>query len=85
MLRSGARVVADTAHSLIPYLAAEGVRAEGNPGRVAEEAADHLLHLASRGTVVWLVGDDGDPELGAALGRRLEAGRAGIELEVLLR
>jgi XTP/dITP diphosphohydrolase len=42
-----------------------------------------LLGLTEDRDVVWLVGADGDQELGLALGEALQAGGADVELEVL--
>ncbi len=83
VLRSGATVLAVEGHPLVPYLAAEGVLVGTSPAAGPRDTAARLLDLAAAGEVVWLVGADGDPELGRALGAELEAGRAGIELEVL--
>ena len=83
VLRSGATVLAVDGHPLVPYLVAEGVAVDTSPAAGPRDTAARLLDLAAVGEVVWLVGADGDPELGRALGAELEAGRAGIELEVL--
>ena len=83
VLRSGATVLAVDGHPLVPYLAAEGVPVGTGPAAGPRDTAARLLDLAAVGEVVWLVGADGDPELGRALGAELEAGRSGIELEVL--
>jgi XTP/dITP diphosphohydrolase len=83
VLRSGATVLAVDGHPLVPYLVAEGVAVHTSPAAGPRDTAARLLDLAAVGEVVWLVGADGDPELGRALGAELEAGRAGIELEVL--
>jgi XTP/dITP diphosphohydrolase len=83
VLRSGATVLAVDGHPLVPYLTAEGVPVDTSAAAGPRDTAARLLDLAAVGEVVWLVGADGDPELGRALGAELEAGRAGIELEVL--
>lgn len=86
VLRSGATVFAVADHPLLPYLEAEGVSASVVEKLAAPHAADRLLGLAAEaGTtgVVWLVGPDGDPELGRAIGAAVESGRSQVELEVL--
>jgi len=83
VLRSGATVLAVADHPLVPYLAAEGVSVETGPAEGPRDTATRLLRLAAGGEVVWLVGADGDPELGRALGAALEGGLSDVELEVL--
>ena len=83
VLRSGATVLAVADHPLVPYLAAEGVAVETGPAEGPRDTATRLLRLAAGGEVVWLVGADGDPELGRALGAALEGGLSDVELEVL--
>ena len=70
-------------HPLVPYLEAEGVAVETGPAEGPQDTAARLLRLAAAGEVVWLVGADGDPELGLALGAALQSGAADVELEVL--
>jgi XTP/dITP diphosphohydrolase len=83
VLRSGAVVLGAPGHPLAPYVEAEGVEV-GAPSASDERAlAAELLDRATGGTVVWLVGADGDPRLGLALGELLESGAAAVELEVL--
>jgi XTP/dITP diphosphohydrolase len=83
VLRSGALVVADEGHPLEPYLLAEGVEVRTAPPSGARDTAYRLLGLTEDRDVVWLVGADGDQELGLALGEALQAGGADVELEVL--
>ena len=83
VLRSGALVVADEGHPLEPYLLAEGVEVHTGPATGARDTAYRLLGLTEDRDVVWLVGADGDQELGLALGEALQAGAADVELEVL--
>ena len=83
VLRSGALVVAAEGHPLEPYLLAEGVEVHTGPATGARDTAYRLLGLTEDRDVVWLVGADGDQELGLALGEALQAGAADVELEVL--
>ena len=83
VLRSGALVVAAEGHPLEPYLLAEGVEVHTGPATGARDTAYRLLGLTEHRDVVWLVGADGDQELGLALGEALQAGAADVELEVL--
>ena len=83
VLRSGALVVAAEGHPLEPYLLAEGVEVHTGPATGARDTAYRLLGLTEDRDVVWLVGADGDQELGLALGDALQAGAADVELEVL--
>ncbi len=83
VLRSKTTVLAVEGHPLVPYLAAEGVAVDTSPAAGPRDTAARLLDLAAAGEVVWLVGADGDPDLGRALGAELEAGRTGVEVEVL--
>ena len=83
VLRSGATVLAVADHPLVPYLEAEGVAVETGPAEGPQDTAARLLRLAAAGEVVWLVGADGDPELGLALGAALQSGASDAELEVL--
>ena len=71
----GATVLAADDHPLVPYLEAEGVAVETGPaeGR-ARTPPTRLLRSRPAATVVWLVGADGDPELGLALGTALQSG-----------
>ncbi|MEO7980199.1 MAG: MazG family protein [Sporichthyaceae bacterium] len=84
VLRSGAAVLAAPGHPLTPYAGAEGVSVREPSTDEPRALARELLGLAGEGTVVWLVGADGDPALGLALGELLESGAAAtVELEVL--
>ena len=86
VLRSGATVLAAADHPLLPYLEAEGVQAVAVDPAGPGALADRLLALAAEAgetSVVWLVGPDGDPDLGRALGAAVESGRSRVELEVL--
>jgi XTP/dITP diphosphohydrolase len=83
VLRSGALVLAAAGHPLTPYVEAEGVVVDTPTATGDRALAVELLDRAAGGTVVWLVGSDGDPGLGLALGERLESGAAAVELEVL--
>ncbi len=82
-LRSGAPVLAAPGHPLTPYVEAEGVEVGAPSASDGRALAAELLDRAAGGTVVWLVGADGDPQLGLALGELLESGAASVELEVL--
>ncbi len=87
-LRSGAVVVAAPGHPLTPYVEAAGVEVRAprsdDPRLLAAELAE-LADAEGRapGSVVWLVGADGDRDLGLALGDLLAGGGAAVELEVL--
>jgi XTP/dITP diphosphohydrolase len=83
----------DPAHPQAPYLGAAGIpvrvlQDDASALAPMEEAqlATELLDAARAGTVLYLAGQDGDPELGRALADQLprlaEAGQA-PELEVL--
>ncbi len=82
-LRSGAVVLAAPGHPLTPYVEAEGVEVLEPSGTEPRALATELLGLADGGTAVWLVGADGDPRLGLALGELVESGASVVELEVL--
>ena len=84
-LRSAGSVRAAAGHALLPYLAAEdvGVRLE-ETSDAASLAARLTALAAEHGTVVWLVGPDGDPALGLALGHLAASGTlGGVELEMV--
>lgn len=85
-LRTATSVHAASDHPLLPYLEAEDIavrREAGGRGDTDVRAlAARLVAAADRGSAVWLVGPDGDPALGRALGELVEAG-SGPELEVL--
>ena len=83
VLRSGATVLTVAGHPLVPYLEAEGVAVQTGPAEGPQDTASRLLRLAAAGEVVWLVGADGDSELGLALGAALQSGASDVELEVL--
>jgi XTP/dITP diphosphohydrolase len=83
VLRSGATVLAAPGHPLAPYVEAAGVDVEAPSAADDRARAAELLDRAAGGTVVWLVGPDGDERLGLALGDLLQSGGADIELEVL--
>jgi len=83
VLRSGAAVLAAPGHPLAPYVEAEGVEVRAPAAHDDRGLAAELLERAAGGTAVWLVGADGDPRLGLALGELLESGAAAVELEVL--
>ena len=84
-LRAAGSVRAAAGHALLPYLGAEdvGVRVE-DPGDAASLASRLTALAAEHGTVVWLVGPDGDPALGLALGQLAASGTlGGVELEMV--
>lgn len=82
VLRSGAVVESAEGHPLVPYLDAAGVAVRTSPPEGPRSRAERLLAAATAAPLVWLVGPDGDAELGRALGELLEAGTP-VELEVL--
>jgi XTP/dITP diphosphohydrolase len=61
---------------------AGALRAAGADVTLAEPSAEVLLERAAAGTVVWLAGPDGDPELARELGLRLVRQPDLAELEV---
>jgi len=75
-------VCADADHPLLPYLAEQDVAVRPDSTDDARALATRLVAAAAAGTVVWLVGDDGDPALGRALGELAESG-APVVLEML--
>ena len=81
-LRDAASVLAEDGHPLLPYLAEEGVAVRLESTRDPRGLATRLTEATSEGAVVWLVGRDGDPALGLALGDLAAAGSA-PELEML--
>jgi len=81
-LRDAASVLAEDGHPLLPYLAEEGVVVRLESTRDPRGLATRLTEATSEGAVVWLVGRDGDPALGLALGDLAAAGSA-PELEML--
>jgi XTP/dITP diphosphohydrolase len=82
-LQSAGSVRAAPGHPLLPYLAEEGVEVALEQTADAPALAGRLAALAVRhGTVVWLVGPDGDPALGHALAGPAQ-GAGAVELELL--
>jgi XTP/dITP diphosphohydrolase len=82
VLRAADDVRAAPDHPLLPYLAADGIDVSTTEDDPRRTATDLLDAARSGSTVVWLVGGDGDPELGRALGAAAEAGGA-PEIELL--
>ena len=79
------QVLADPGHPLVPYLAEQDVVVRAVRPESAADArvlAGRLLAAAADGTAVWLVGHDGDPDLGRALGELAESG-VPVALEML--
>jgi XTP/dITP diphosphohydrolase len=84
VLREGRVLVGSADHPALPYLAAENVPVDVVSDRAARSLADHLVaEAAAHGTVVWLVADDGDPDLGLALPAAVAAAAVPPELEML--
>ncbi len=86
VVQAADRVVSGPEHSLLPSLAEAGIAVQAvDPGSPADHAR-WLLRATVTDTVVWLVADEGDDELMAALApliaQRAEDGTA-PELEVL--
>ena len=78
-------VRAEAGHPLLPYLAEQDVVVSVVRPDSTDDAralAGLLTTAAAAGTVVWLVGADGDPELGRALGELAESGSS-VPLEML--
>ena len=83
-LRAGPVLTGAADHPATPYLEAAGVHVEVASRPSTADLAAHLVASAnSHGTVVWLVGADGDPGLGLALPAALAAVDAAPELEFL--
>lgn len=82
-LRTAGTVRCTDGHPLLPYLTAEGIdvdrEVDADPRRLASSLVEAAREL---GTVVWLVGPDGDEALGRALGELAEGGAA-PELEMM--
>ena len=75
-------VLAEVGHPLVPYLAEQDVVVRPDSAVDARALAGRLAAAAADGTAVWLVGHDGDPALGRALGELAESGAA-VALEML--
>lgn len=85
-LRDAGSVRAADGHALLPYLAAEGIDVHVEETGDDSALAARLCALAAEhGSVVWLVGADGDPDLGLALGELAQQylPRVGVALEML--
>jgi XTP/dITP diphosphohydrolase len=83
-LRGAPLVLAgDPDHPQLPYLRAAGVAVEVDPPAAPATRAARLAELAGAQTVVWLVGPDGDQDLGLALAGALTTRSPAPELEVL--
>src|SRR3954469_20780496 len=75
-LRDAAAVyAADDGHPLLPALAQADVHAETLAAEPGDALAAELVAKAASGagTVVWCLGEDGDPDLARALGNRITA------------
>ena len=81
-LRAANLVAAEGGHPLVPYLADEGIDVRREVTHDLRQLATRLAGATAAGTVVWLVGRDGDPGLGHALGDLAASGTA-PELEML--
>jgi len=74
--------VAAEGHPLTPYVEAQGQVVRREDAADARSLAARLVEAAEGGTVVWLVGRDGDTALGRALAELVATG-APVELEML--
>jgi XTP/dITP diphosphohydrolase len=84
VLREGRVLVGSPDHPAVPYLAEADVPVEVATQRDPRALAEHLVaQAAQQGVVVWLVADDGDPDLGLALPAAVAAAAAPPELEML--
>jgi XTP/dITP diphosphohydrolase len=84
VLREGRVLVGSYDHPVVPYLAEADIPVEVVSQRDPRALAEHLVAEAARqGVVVWLVADDGDPELGLALPGAVAAAGEPPELEML--
>lgn len=82
-LRSAGTVRAADDHPLLPYLTADGIGVRLEDPVDARALAARLVGLAAEhDSAVWLVGSDGDPDLGLALGELAQQG-AGVALEMV--
>ena len=83
-LRAGRVLVGSPDHPAVPYLAEADVAVEVVNRRDPRALAEHLVaEAAQQGVVVWLVADDGDPDLGLALPSAVAAAAEPPELEML--
>jgi NTP pyrophosphatase (non-canonical NTP hydrolase) len=83
-LRQGRVMAGSAEHPQLPYLEAAGIDVLVETRPSARALAEHLVAEAARhGTVVWLVGTDGDEALGRALPDVLAGVAQPPELEVL--
>jgi XTP/dITP diphosphohydrolase len=84
VLHEGRVLVGSTDHPALPYLEAADVPVEVVSQRDPRSLADHLVaEAAAHGTVVWLVADGGDPDLGLALPAAVATAATPPELEML--
>jgi XTP/dITP diphosphohydrolase len=84
VLQEGRVLVGSPDHPLVPYLAEADVPVEVVSHHAPRALAEHLVAEAARlGVVVWLVADDGDPDLGLALPAAVAATATPPELEML--
>jgi XTP/dITP diphosphohydrolase len=81
-LAAASTVVAVEGHPLTPYVEAQGQVVRREDAADARSLAARLVDEASAGTVVWLVGRDGDPDLCRAVAELVATG-APVELEML--
>jgi XTP/dITP diphosphohydrolase len=82
VLAAASSVAAAEGHPLTPYVEAQGQVVRREAGADARSLAARLVDDAAAGTAVWLVGRDGDPELGRALAELVATGTP-VELEML--
>jgi XTP/dITP diphosphohydrolase len=81
-LAAASSVAAAEGHPLTPYVEAQGTVVRREAGADVRSLAARLVEDAAAGTAVWLVGRDGDPELGRALAELVATGTP-LELEML--
>ncbi|HTE72316.1 MAG TPA: MazG family protein [Actinomycetes bacterium] len=82
VLAAASSVAAAEGHPLTPYVEAQGQVVRREAGADARSLAARLVDDAAAGTAVWLVGRDGDPELGRTLAELVATGTP-VELEML--
>jgi XTP/dITP diphosphohydrolase len=84
VLRDGRVLVGSRDHPVLPYLAEADVPVVEVSQPDPRALAEHLVaEAAQHGVVVWLVADDGDPDLGLALPAAVAAAAVPPELEML--
>jgi XTP/dITP diphosphohydrolase len=82
VIGAASSVAAAEGHPLTPYVEAQGQVVRREDAADARSLAARLVDDAAAGTAVWLVGPDGDPDLGRAVAELVATGTP-VELEML--